>query len=451
MEKGFAFKFIRIVIVLGVSLSVAWWLIKMQPKPSRYEQTDTGRLVEVFRAKAKDLNMMIETYGTVKPREALKLVAEVTGQIVDINRLNREGCFVEQGDVLIKIDPRAYQLEVRRKHVQISQTLAELKRIEQEIQNLKASIKIAKSNSDLTLMERRRLKLLSWKKAVARTSLDNAEQKYLASLERLQSLENQLALTGPRKEELNAQKNMAYVMLKKAMLDVERTEIVAPFGGWIIDRAVEKGQHVNAGQYLGEIYRDRSFDIEVRIPFKDLKWLPIKNKSYDETTEAEIIFNSSYTPEKKMAWKGRVARIKAGMDEKTRTLPVVVEVDSYNPDGVKQEMLDLRPGMFVTVLIKGIKKKGIFVIPRHLVHSGNLVYIAEQDRLRIRQVSVMRNFKDYVYINQGISEHDLIIKTLLSGVSDQMKIRIKRSGSGFLQNSQIPPKKYDLKPKKIVY
>ncbi len=44
-------------------------------------------------------------------------------------------------------------------------------------------------------------------------------------------------------------------------------------------------------------------------------------------------------------WKGRVERIKAQMDEKTRTLPVIVEVDERAAEAGNKDNLHLRPGL----------------------------------------------------------------------------------------------------------
>jgi multidrug efflux pump subunit AcrA (membrane-fusion protein) len=421
MKKGFLFKSMRVIVVLSLATAVAVILIKMRPKPERQVPTKSRLLVEVFPAKAENLNMMIETYGTVKPREVLKLVTEVRGQVVYIHPSFKEGSFIKKGTTLIKIDPRTYQLEVERRKVQIRQAEIELKRLKQEVLNLEASIKIAKSDVALAQKEFSRLKELSDKNVVAQTTLDKAEQRYLMSLERRQVVENKIALTGPLKEQLQAQLDMAKVMFRQAKLDLGRTRIVTSFNGWVLEKGVENGQHVNAGQYLGRIYRDGVFDIIASISTKDLKWLPpvIKQSSLPE---ANIIFGSK---DNIRAWKGRIARIKAQMDEKTRTLPVVIEVNEPIAGSKKQDIFRLRPGMFVTIQIKGKEINKAFVLPRHMVHDGDTVYIVNDSRLRIKPVKILRRFKDSMFVGNGLIDGDLIIKTPISGAIDGMEVRVR--------------------------
>jgi len=425
MKSSFMFKIIRVIVVLSLAFLIAGLLIKMRPKAERQERTETIMLVDVMPAKAENLKMTIETYGTVQPREALNLVAEVRGRIVGLHSSFKEGAFIEKGTALIKIDPRTYQLEVERRKVQVDQADAELKRLRQEVKNIKATLNIVKSDVALARAEFSRSQKLSENNVVSQTNLDNAEQRYLSSLERLQSLENQMALTGPMRDQLEAQRDMAKVLLRQAELDLERTSIVAPFNGWTIEKTVEEGQHVTIGQYLGRIYLDGALDIDVHIPGADIKWLP-PTLTPESTPEAEISMNSS---DSSGTWKGRVSRVKAKMDEKTRTLPVVVEVDE-NPGSKKTEIANyLRPGMFVNVKIKGREVGQVFVIPRYTVHAGDLVYIVRDNRLRIRPVSILRRYKDTVFVEDGLSDGDLLVTTPLSAATDGMKVKVNKESS----------------------
>jgi RND family efflux transporter MFP subunit len=351
----------------------------------------------------------------------LNLVAEVRGQIVDIDPSLEEGSYIQRGTTLIRIDPRTYQLAVSRRKVQIKQADAEIKRLQQEVQNLEARIKIAKSDVTLAQNEYSRLKQLIDRKVIAQSQLDKTEQAYLASLERLQMLENQLALTDPQYEQLIAQRDMNRVLLQEAQLDLERTGIMAPFDGWALEKAVEKGQHVNAGQYLGKIYNAGELEIEVRIPVKDFKWLP-DTMDVNPSADADIIFTSGET---QYIWKGHVTRIKAQMEEKTRTIPVIVEVDETLTAATTDGSLRLRPGMFVNVKMKGRKINPAYVLPRYVVYPENVVYTVQENRIKIKPVNILRSYKETVIIDGGLSDGDLIIKSPISSATEGTRVRLK--------------------------
>jgi multidrug resistance efflux pump len=394
MKKGATFKTVRVFVVILTAIIIAAVLVILRPKAERRVVEDRGRLVEVFAARAEKVQMV--------PREALLLVAEVRGQVAATDRTFEEGNFVTRGTRVIQIDPRTYELEVQRRDVQIKQAQAEIKRLEQEVLNLQARIKIAKSDVSLAKSEYFRLKKLIDRKVIAQSTLDKTEQQYLASLERLQALENQLALTGPQNEQLLAQRDMTKVMLAEAKLDLERSAIVAPFDGWVLEKTIEIGQHVTIGQSMG-------------------KWLPAELNA-DAGIEAEVIFENQGA---RRTWNGRVSRVKAEMDDKTRTLPVIVEVDEASKSTANTNALRLRPGMFVTVKIKGKDVEHAFVLPRHVVYPGDIIYAVEGDRLKIKSVDILRTFKDSVIVSQGLSDGERIIKTPLSNAADGMLVRVK--------------------------
>ena len=131
MKKGGLFKTIRVFVVIFIALVIAVVLVIMRPKAERQAPVDKGLLVEVVPARTEDVEMVVETFGTVEPRESLKLVAQVRGPIVEINPAFKEGRFVRAETRLIQIDPRTYRLVVERRKVQIKQAEADLKRLEQ--------------------------------------------------------------------------------------------------------------------------------------------------------------------------------------------------------------------------------------------------------------------------------------------------------------------------------
>jgi len=421
MKKGGLFKAIRVFIVLVTALVIAATLVIIRPKAERQAVVQKGRLVEVFPARAEDIQMVVESFGTVAPRESLKLVAQVRGQIVDISQSFKEGSFVKKGTRLIQIDPRTYSLEVRRRKIHIMQSEAELKRIKQEVVNLKSRVKIAKSDVILSKGEYLRLKKLIGRKVIAQSQLDKAEQAYLASRERLQAIENPLALIGPQREQLIAARDMAEVMYQQAELDLERSSIESLFDGWVLQKAIEVGQHVNVGQQLGSIYKAGELDVEVYIPTRELKWLPA-DMGVKSSVPVDVIFRNTGDQQ---VWKGRVARVKSSMDQKTRTLPVVIEVDETSFAKELNGGFRLRPGMFVTTKIKGKGVNQAYILPRHVVYPGDVVYTLNGDQLKIKEVRILRSYKDSVIITEGISEGDQIISTPLSGAVDGMSVRLK--------------------------
>jgi multidrug efflux pump subunit AcrA (membrane-fusion protein) len=108
---------------------------------------------------------------------------------------------------------------------------------------------------------------------------------------------------------------------------------------------------------------------------------------------------------------------------------MVIEIDETPNSEQSQNPLRLRPGMFVTVRIKGKKIPNVFVLPRHLVYPGDVVYTVKDDTLKSNKVKVLRGYKDEVIIGEGLSEGDLIIKSPLSSPADGQMVRLKTDDS----------------------
>lgn len=422
MKRGALFKTVRVLVVLLASVAIAVMLVRLRPRAEKQERPTQGRLVEVVRTHSQNLPMVIEAYGTVAARKSLILVAEVRGQVVAMHPAFTEGGFVKAGDLLVTVDPRDYELAVRRAQAGIRQAQAGLDRLEQDVRNLDASLELARSDVKLAMAELQRLKKLAGRDMTSQSVLDKADRQYLTSRERLQSLENQLAVTGPERVRLKGQLEMATVALAQARLDLERCRIEAPFEAWVTAKMVERGQHVNAGQQVGRIYRAGAFDVEVKIPVGDLVWFP-DGQASAAGLPAEVVFAETDPPK---IWKGRVARIKAALDQTTRTLPLVVEVDEPVDIETKENAITrMQPGMFVTVRIQGRRVDNIHRLPRHLVHDDDTVFLAMDDTLQIRPVTVLRRFQTVALVSEGLSDGDLVITTPVSGAVSGMQIRIQ--------------------------
>jgi len=426
MQKGPLFKFMRVIIVIACALVVAVVLVALRPKAQRQLPPKTGRLVEVISVQPRTVTMPVKAFGTIRPREKLLLVAEVGGEIFRMDARFAEGYCVNQNTVLAVIDPVPYALEVERSRGQVERVAAQLAKLAQDVKNLNTNLAIASEDMQLAKNEFQRLEDLYKSKVTSRTNRDRAEQGYLGSRVKRQAIENQLALIGPLRAGLESERKIARAALRQAQYNLARTKITAPFGGWVLEKKVETGQHVNTGQYLGSIYRANALDVEVSVSLAELRWLKNGNKGLSGfSVDIQLPGNGGG-----LKWTGRLVRIMAGLDEKTRMQRFVVEIEKDAPaTGHCSDQVDLdglRPGMFVEVEIQGRQIEHVFELPRYLVQADDTVFVAVGDELRIKPVRVVRRLGETVFIDSGITASDLIIKTPLASISGGEKIRLKK-------------------------
>jgi RND family efflux transporter MFP subunit len=421
---SFIFRFLRVVIVLAIAVAVAMLLISLKKEPEKQEIIHTPPSVKVMVANPVSKVMKVEAYGTIKPRKLVKIAVEVPGRINFLHTSFVEGGLIFKGELLLGIDQRSYKLDRQTGLVRIEQAKTDIKSLEQDIENLKNDIKLSRANVNLTQKELERVKVLNKNQFASKNSLDKAEQQYLQAKIALQNISNRLSLTGSLMEQKNAALAMARVDFQKADLAFNKTQIRSDFDGLILDKFAEIGEYINPGQILGSIYQKGSLDVDVSIPLERMKWVEsvFQNGKTPEATVEVANFESM----KSYVWKARVARIKANIDEKTRTLPMTLEI--LNPDVKIKNIFDLKPGTFVKCSIVGETYENIFVMPRHLLKSDNTLFIIKNNRLEMKKVSILRKFENELFINGGLNPGDKVIYSPLPGALEGMELIIKENG-----------------------
>ena len=174
------------------------------------------------------------------------------------------------------------------------------------------------------------------------------------------------------------------------------------------------------GAPLARIYNTEIMEVEVRIPLNDAAWLPLpvpgSPRTEPETaTRARITFSA---PSLTLTWNGAVSRVKALVDERTRTLPLVVRIDAGPDSGIT-------PGMFVTVELIGRQVDNLFLLPRETVHEGGQVYLAREETVRIIQVTPVRRQGNEVYVTGGLTAGDLVILRIPGVLTEGQKVRAR--------------------------
>ena len=182
--------------------------------------------VETINLEASNYSVWIESYGSADPLTRTQLVSDVSGRVIAVSNNIRAGASFEAGDTLLTIDPRDFEIEVDVAKSVVADAWVKYK---QEL----AQADIAEHDWNV--------------KPGNRAGRD-------------------LALRKPQVAAALAGYDAANARLAKAKLNLERTQVKAPFDGKVLKQMVDLGQVLNPAQAIAEIY---STDyIEVRLPVK---------------------------------------------------------------------------------------------------------------------------------------------------------------------------------------
>lgn len=277
----------------------------------------------------------IRLVGTAQPDRTAVVAAEVEGLIAAF--LAQEGQFLKCGEVLARIDATNAGLrleEARRTLERWEALLAELEAgtRRETIRALEAAAAEAEANLEKWKYERERILGLFDRGESNPKERHDVEMDYLASERRLAVAQAQLeqARNGPRAEEIaRARADVATqsATVKRLTRDLERTQIRAPFDGFVVQKRTEVGEWIESGGAVCEMIAIDTIKVRVDVPESAVRYA---QPGQNATVEIEALCRTLTAP---------VARLVPRGSPSARTFPV--EIDLPNADH------QILPGMFV--------------------------------------------------------------------------------------------------------
>jgi RND family efflux transporter MFP subunit len=375
-----------VISITFVALGVLgfWALTASKPEMERHKPPTPVPMVRTMAVKTGPQNIYIQGEGTVRPLREIDLVPQVGGKLVYVSPSLVNGGVFRKDELLLRIDPVDYQLAV---------TLARAK-----VKDAESRLQVAEEEAAAARDE--------WRLLYEGSSNENSKPPPLVAKE------PQLAAA---KAELEADE----ADLRKSLLNLERTELRAPFNGRVGEENVDIGQYVSPGQSLGSLYSTEAAEIVVPLEGEALFWFDVPGFTSKDGRGSPTLIKASIAG-RDLSWSGKVVRTEGKLDERTRMINVVVRVEQ--PYAKKPPLVF---GLFVTVEIEGRIIPNGAVIPRAILHQGDIVWVVGADsRLQFRQVEVGRIQGDEVVIIGGLEDGERLVTTPLKAVTDGMTVRV---------------------------
>ena len=380
-----------IAVLLG-GIGIAVVLIKTRPEAKKVTPSAAGLPVEAITLRPAKETVLINAMGAVSPAREVVLSAEVSGRVIHQDPRLVPGGQFKKGGVLLRIDPRNYQLAAE-------QQRANLQRAEFELKVERGRGKIAAR--EWTLMDKRK---------------DGEPEG------------QELALRVPHLANAEAAVAAARSALERAELDVERTTIRAPFDGFLKTENVEVGQFVSPGQQLTTLVGSEEFWVHVSVPLDRLSWIKLPGPAGE--AGSEVTLQLDVGPGEVLERRGEVIRLLGDLDPVGRMARIVVRVLDPFSNANSSSSVPLLLGSFVQVSIVGDALDDVFVVPRSALFGGDSVLIAgRDDRLEIRKIDIAWRKAEVVYVASGLTAGERLITsrvaTVLSGTA--LDVRMKNT------------------------
>ncbi|MCB0744905.1 MAG: efflux RND transporter periplasmic adaptor subunit, partial [Ignavibacteriae bacterium] len=337
----------------------------------------------------------ITANGIVRADKELDVSANISGVISEINIY--DGKYVNKNDILIRLDDREYQINLRE---------AEERIIEAKV-NYGFLIKDAPTDSTK-----------SEEKEIITKQLIELEKQYENSLiteeeynEKKDELDMKLIFTGAKREELILNKsgyNAAINQIDKAKLNLDYTVIRAPFNGVIGNFDLVIGERIGAGDKLFKLFSTYTMKIDINILESELNKVSIGNN-----VEIEI----PALPEEKFI--GKVSQISPYIDTENRTSKIVLSIKNIDSK--------IKPGMFAKVLVASKTLNDKILIPKDALlvrDKRNLVFTVEDSLAKWKYVDIGEQNDKYIEVINGVNAGENIIVEGHFNLAHDSKVRI---------------------------
>ncbi|NCY02465.1 MAG: biotin/lipoyl-binding protein, partial [Planctomycetia bacterium] len=120
-------------LILGAAVAGFMALGSQKPPARRAAEAPAAVPVRTTPVQTMDGRIEIDADGVVVPLRELTLAAEVPGRVLKKAEDCRAGQFVQAGTLLFEIDPRDYELDVRRLEGEVRQAALNIEEIDEEL------------------------------------------------------------------------------------------------------------------------------------------------------------------------------------------------------------------------------------------------------------------------------------------------------------------------------
>ena len=199
-----------VIVVMGAG---AFWYFQLRPVEEVAIQEDL--IVEIAYG---DIENAIPAAGALQPKEVVPIGAQASGRLEEI--LVEVGDFVNEGDIVAKIDAREQALRVRSSELNLENQ-------RNQLDQRRLAVEIARNNYERTQM-------LYAADASTEQELENAENNLLQAQTNLRNLEISI--------------EQSETSLEQERVQLTYTEVQAPITGTIISLDQKEGATLNASQ-----------------------------------------------------------------------------------------------------------------------------------------------------------------------------------------------------------
>jgi membrane fusion protein (multidrug efflux system) len=371
-----------------------WFTAIVQAKASTPGNEKKGKdatPVEIAVAKRSEISSFLSSTANLRALRDVAVSTQTEGIVQTV--LAEEGDFVKSGQVLCTLDDMHLQLRLELAAQKLAQASLQMEkaRTRQE----KAVAQIGHAKAELVRYERASKEGLVSDKEVATYRYKTEE------------LDHDQKVAAYETKELRHRMSELETEIAQTKLDISRSQVRAPYDGYITQRSVNLGQKVRAMDALFNVGSFSPLYAEVHLSEKDAV-------SVHPNQSATIHLGS----DEKVTVQGKVERLSPIVDQASGTIKVTIALEPQK---------GFRPGAFVRVGIQTDRKADAILIPRRAVveeDGVNYVYVTHSDSATRTKVSLGYQSEGLVEVLNGVAPGQSVVVAGQGALKEGSKIRI---------------------------
>ena len=306
--------------------------------------------VSVATAEMRATNGKLNLVGTAMPDKEVTVAAETSGKIVQVNF--KLGDFVNAGSVLAKVED-------------------------------------------------------TYKRLAYETAQLNYN-KYKEDYERYQTLRQGDAVTETQLRDMKMGYESAKIQLENAQKQLDDTEIVAPFSGYITSKNTELGAFVGMGTPIASIADILQLKVTLSVS---------ENNVYQLQKGQKVTVCTDIYPD--MTYRGNITNISPkGNNTHTYPIEIMIANNSKNP---------LKAGTYVNVQVDLGTDGNFLMIPRDAIVSSvkdPSVYVVNNGVVQLTKITTGQNYNTYLAVTSGLKSGDKVVTNGQINLTDGAKILV---------------------------
>lgn len=383
-----------------------------------------GTQVYADKAEARTIIETISASGKIQPEVEVNISSDVSGEIVSL--FVKEGDSVQEGQLLLEINPEIYASETDRVEALVQQS-------ESNLASAEARLKQAQAQWVQAQAAFKRSKSLYAKEAISTAEWEQAQANYEVAQSEVKAAEE--AAEGAKYNVESAQAS-----LKAARENLTRTRILAPMDGVVSRLVVEKGERVvgtaqMTGTEMLRVANLSNMEVSVEVNENDIIKVSLSDTAF---IEVDAYTNRQFTGIVTSIANSPVANAAALSTDEVTNFEVKIRIlrSSYQDllQGQNSRMSPFRPGMSASVDIRTERKENVLSVPVGAVTARadssigsskstykEFVFLIDSGKVALVEVKTGIQDLKFIEILEGLKVNDQIVAGPYEAISKTLQ------------------------------